>query len=155
MFKRSPSLTYLYGALDTTPPPPKVSSFALLVSSFLRHLCLSQEKKNRPQRQPTKVKDLVATQDTTMQEVCHIFSSTSTSSAILVNMQEVLFYILLANHSCCLFVSPLNLFFFWKLANLSNKAESSDNQTEKLVGHVFKCLVSVWKEKKEPVNFFR
>ena len=34
MFKRSPSLTYLYGALDTTPPPPKVSSFALLVFKF-------------------------------------------------------------------------------------------------------------------------
>ena len=34
MFKRSPSLTYLYGALDTTPPPPKVSSFASLVFKF-------------------------------------------------------------------------------------------------------------------------
>ena len=26
MFQRSPCLTYLYGALDTTPPPPKYST---------------------------------------------------------------------------------------------------------------------------------
>ena len=53
MFKRSPCLTYLYGALDTTPPPPK-------------------ERKERDVRatQATRVKDLVATKDTIMQEVC-------------------------------------------------------------------------------------
>lgn len=86
MFKRSPCLTYLYGALDTTPPPPK-------------------ERKERDVRatQATRVKDLVATKDTIMQE-----------------------------------------------------AEASDNQTEQLVQHVFKCLASVWKQGgKVPVNFFR
>ena len=53
MFKRSPCLTYLYGALDTTPPPLK-------------------ERKERDVRatQATRVKDLVATKDTIMQEVC-------------------------------------------------------------------------------------
>jgi len=86
MFKRSPCLTYLYGALDTTPLPPK-------------------ERKEREVRatQATRVQDLVATKDTIMQE-----------------------------------------------------AEASDNQTEQLVQHVFKCLVSAWKQGgKEPVNFFR
>jgi len=86
MFKRSPCLTYLYGALDTTPPPPK-------------------ERKERDVRatQATRVKDLVATKDTIMQE-----------------------------------------------------AEASDNQTEQLVKHVFKCLASAWKQGgKEPVNFFK
>jgi len=86
MFKRSPCLTYLYGALDTTPPPPK-------------------ERKEREPRatQATRVKDLVATKDTIMQEV-----------------------------------------------------EASDNQTEQLVQHVFKCLVAVWREGgKRPVNLFR
>ena len=33
MFKRSPCLTYLYGALDTTPPPPKVSVDPLRVKT--------------------------------------------------------------------------------------------------------------------------
>ena len=86
MFKRSPCLPYLYGALDTTPPPPK-------------------ERKEREPRatQATRVKDLVATKDTIMQEV-----------------------------------------------------EASDNQTEQLVQHVFKCLVAVWREGgKRPVNLFR
>jgi len=86
MFKRSPCLTYLYGALDTTPPPPK-------------------ERKEREPRatQATRVKDLVATKDTIMQE-----------------------------------------------------AEASDNQTEQLVKHVFKCLVSAWRQGgQQPVNFFR
>jgi len=86
MFKRSPCLTYLYGALDTTPPPPKA-------------------RKEREVRatQATRVKDLVATKDTIMQE-----------------------------------------------------AEASDNQTEQLVKHVFKCLVAAWKQGgKAPVNFFR
>ena len=58
MFKRSPCLTYLYGALDTTPPPPK-------------------ERKERDVRatQATRVKDLVATKDTIMQEVCFEISN--------------------------------------------------------------------------------
>jgi len=86
MFRRSPALTYMYGALDTTPPPPK-------------------ERKAREGRgrQATRVADLVATQDTVLAE-----------------------------------------------------AETSDNQTEALVGHVFKCLVGVWREQgKTPVNLFR
>ena len=39
---------------------------------------------------------------------------------------------------------------------LDPQAEASDNQTEQLVKHVFKCLVSAWRQGgQEPVNFFR
>jgi len=51
MFRRSPCLSYMYGALDTTPPPPK-------------------EKKAREARasQVTRVKDLVETRSTELEE---------------------------------------------------------------------------------------
>ena len=99
MFRRSPALTYMYGALDTTPPPPK-------------------ERKAREGRgrQATRVADLVATQDTVLAEVPP---------------------------------PPRHL-------TLPHQAETSGNQTEALVGHVFKCLVAVWREQgKTPVNLFR
>ena len=47
MFQRSPCLTYLYGALDTTPPPPKYGTatyFSAVCSTAfftLGYLCLS------------------------------------------------------------------------------------------------------------------
>lgn len=85
MFQRSPCLTYLYGALDTTPPPPK-----------------ERKQRDPKARQATRVRDLVATQETVLEE-----------------------------------------------------AEKSENQTEVMVGHVMKCLVSCWKENnKQPINFF-
>jgi len=87
MFRRSPGLTYMYGALDTTPLPPKERKAA----------------EGRTARQAaTKVKDLVATQATELQQ-----------------------------------------------------AETS-NQTEQMVTHVLKSLVSCWKEAdKTPINLFK
>ena len=78
MFKRSPCLTYLYGALDTTPLPPKVlvQSVAIVniiskLVNIISKLGTSQERKEREVRatQATRVQDLVATKDTIMQEV--------------------------------------------------------------------------------------
>lgn len=86
MFRRSPPLTYMYGALDTIPPPPK-----------------EKPAKEPRARQATRVADLVATQDTVLAE-----------------------------------------------------AEKSENQTEQMVTHVFKCLIACWKEaQKKPINFFK
>ena len=69
MFKRSPCLTYLYGALDTTPPPPKVSIRGS-PSADLKTLTSKERKERKPRAtQATRVKDLVATKDTIMQEV--------------------------------------------------------------------------------------
>jgi len=85
-FRKSPFLTCMYGALDTTPPPPK-------------------EKKTREpkSRQATKVSDLVETKETVLAE-----------------------------------------------------AEKSENQTEQMVMHVFKCLVARYRElEKKPVNYFK
>jgi len=86
MFRRSPALTYLYSALDTTPLPPK-------------------ERKPREGRagQATRLRDLVATQ-----------------------------HVVLA------------------------QAETSENQTEQMVTHVFKCLVGSWKDlDQQPINLFQ
>jgi len=84
-FKRSPVLTYMFGALDTTPPPPK-------------------EKKVRE----TKSRQAVRTSD--LKE---------TAAVVLA------------------------------------EAEKSENQTEQLVTHVFKCLVIKYKEAgRQPVNYF-
>jgi len=49
MFRRSPYLTYMFGALDNAPPPPK-------------------ERKAREARTATKYKDLVATQETVLEQ---------------------------------------------------------------------------------------
>ena len=69
MFKRSPCLTYLYGALDTTPPPPKVL-FRGSPSADMNMLTSKERKEREPRAtQATRVKDLVATKDTIMQEV--------------------------------------------------------------------------------------
>ena len=36
------------------------------------------------------------------------------------------------------------------------QAEKSENQTEVMVGHVMKCLVTCWKDNnKQPINFFK
>lgn len=86
MFRRSPPLTYMYGALDTIPPTPK-------------------EKKEREVRasQPTRIKDLKET-------VCS------------------------------------------ELA----EAEKQENQTEQMVGHVFKALVKGYRDGgREPLCFFK
>jgi len=50
MFRKSPSLSYMFGAVDNAPPPPK-------------------EKKSREgQKRGTRVKDLVETQETVLEE---------------------------------------------------------------------------------------
>lgn len=51
MFRRSPCLSYMYGALDTTPPPPK-----------------EKKAKEVGASQRTRVKDLVETRSTVLQE---------------------------------------------------------------------------------------
>ena len=85
-FRRSPALTYMYGALDTTPPPPK-----------------EKKPKEPKSRQATKVADLKETTSTVLAE-----------------------------------------------------AEKSENQTEQMVTHVFRCLVTKFKEAgKKPVNYFK
>jgi len=85
-FRRSPALTYMYGALDTTPPPPK-----------------EKKTKEPKSRQATKVADLKETTATVLAE-----------------------------------------------------AEKSENQTEQMVTHVFRCLVTKFKEAgKKPVNYFK
>jgi len=48
LFKRSPCLTYMYGALDNAPPPPK------------------ERKEPRARGNVTKIKDLVETQETVL-----------------------------------------------------------------------------------------
>ena len=85
-FLRSPTLSYMYGALDSVAPPPK-------------------EKKQRETkaRQATKVKELKETQ-----------------SAVVTDTQ------------------------------------TSANQTDVIVTHVFKCLVKSWREnQQQPVNYFK
>ena len=85
-YRRSPALTYMYGALDTTPPPPK-----------------EKKPKEPKSRQATKVADLKETTSTVLAE-----------------------------------------------------AEKSENQTEQMVTHVFRCLVTKFKEAGEkPVNYFK
>ena len=53
-FRRSPALTYMYGALDTTPPPPK-----------------EKKPKEPKSRQATKVADLKETTATVLAEAVH------------------------------------------------------------------------------------
>jgi len=85
-FKRSPVLTCMYGALDTTPPPPK-----------------EKKAKDPKSRQATKVADLKETTATVLAE-----------------------------------------------------AEKSENQTEQMVTHVFRCLVTKFREAgKRPINYFQ
>eukprot|EP00092_Neocalanus_flemingeri_P035335 GFUD01038445.1.p1 GENE.GFUD01038445.1~~GFUD01038445.1.p1 ORF type:complete len:321 (+),score=123.61 GFUD01038445.1:42-965(+) len=86
LFKRSPFLTCMYGALDTTQPPPK-----------------EKKAKDPKSRQATKVADLVETTATVLAE-----------------------------------------------------AETSENQTEQMVTHVFRCLVNRFREtERKPINFFK
>ena len=85
-FKRSPVLTCMYGALDTTPPPPK-----------------EKKAKDPKSRQATKVADLKETTATVLAE-----------------------------------------------------AEKSENQTEQMVTHVFRCLVTRFRAMgRRPINYFK
>jgi len=85
-FRRSPTLTYMYGALDTTPPPPKI-----------------KKQKDPKSRQATRVADLKETTATVLAE-----------------------------------------------------AEKSENQTEQMVIHVFRYLVTKFMEAgKRPISYFR
>jgi len=85
-FKRSPFLTYMNGALDTIPPPPK-----------------EKKTKDPKSRQATKVSDLKETTATVLAE-----------------------------------------------------AEKSENQTEQMVTHVFKCLIARYREAgKKAINYFQ
>ena len=85
-FRKSPFLTCMYGALDTTQPPPE-----------------EKKAKDTKSRQATRVADLVETTATVLAE-----------------------------------------------------AEKSENQTEQMVTHVFKCLVTMFREKeRKPINYFK
>jgi len=85
-FRRSPVLTYMYGALDTTPPPPK-----------------EKKTKDPKSRQATKVADLKETTATVLAE-----------------------------------------------------AEKSENQTEQMVTHVYRCLVKEFKQEgRKPISYFK
>ena len=85
LFKRSPVLTCMYGALNTTPPPKE------------------KKAKDPKSRQATKVADLKETTATVLAEV-----------------------------------------------------EKSENQTEQMVTHVFRCLVTKFREMgRSPINYFK
>ena len=85
-FLRSPTLSYMYGALDSVAPPPK-----------------ERKQRETKARQATRVKELKETQ-----------------SAVVTDTQ------------------------------------TSANQTDVIVTHVFRCLVKRWKDnKQQPVNYFK
>ena len=85
-FVRSPTLSYMFGALDSVPPPPK-----------------ERKQRETKARQATRVKELKETQ-----------------AAVVTDTQ------------------------------------TSANQTDVIVTHVFRCLVMKWKEnRQQPINYFK
>ena len=120
MFKRSPSLTYLYGALDTTPPPPKVSSFALLIFKFSPALVFipgEEEQASKAANQGERSGRHSGHDHA--RGLPHILVNINIGiiRIILVNMANwpSMLEVLLAIHFCCIIVSPLNLHFFGSL----------------------------------------